>query len=333
MATAIVSVGSRDVLMTEAQRTSAGLNFFPDGLCGVEKSGSDYIFYGGRGNATSGLARVIRCVGTLANPIATSATAIAISGASRDYEAGGCVWKDPNSALQLMAVHCEIWPGGNASLFTTELRLAKSTNGGTSWTNLGVIVTPKDAVTHKDGDGYPIAQRGDYLYTWFEDQLTAAPTDTSLSIARALTSEVIAAANDNTVSTWNKYNAGAWTDLGLGGTSSTLEAGNPGVSWFDVKWNQYTQTLWRVAGDATDSFKMFYQESADGITWTSRTQLNTDAMTYPTLVGTDTDPTVLGQSFYVYYMRMPNGFDWATMEWCRRLVTVSGAARKVAWCR
>jgi hypothetical protein len=332
---AILSVGARETIMTPAQRVTAGVQYFPDGALCARKSGSVYTFFGAQGGVNSGEARVVKAVGTLANPVATSATPIAIStGSGLDYLAGGPVYEDPVSGALLMLAHGETWLSGGGATWTAECRLCKSTDGGDSWTDLGVIIRADDATLNGDMDGFPFVQVGDYWYAYFEDILTG-PTVISFAVARTDMRRAVAAAVSGSTTTWNKYNAGTWTEAGVGGTPTTLEAGNPSTGFADVKWSQFTQTYWRIVTDLSNGSFLYVHESSDGLTWPAKSALTGEKGAYPSIIGVGDDPSIIdGPTFWIYYLHLPDGtFDWTKMELARRLVTVDGSQRKVAWCR
>lgn len=142
---------------------------WPDGTMGILKSGATYTFFA----ANDGQLR--RCVGTLQSPGRCGGSAsIRIEGlkASLNYAGGGPVHRDPTTGTLLMIYHGERWKDASDWLvFHISLGLAKSTDGGATWVDLGEIVTPNitpEAVFARraswdvGGGGYLVI--GDYFY-------------------------------------------------------------------------------------------------------------------------------------------------------------------------
>src|SRR5207237_6343592 len=86
-----------------------------------------------------------RTVGTLEDPTAQDVRDLKIENLSKPYHyaAGGPVYEDRVSGTLLMFYHAEFYtfPPGWLPFFS-ELGLARSTDGGSTWTDLGPIVTP-----------------------------------------------------------------------------------------------------------------------------------------------------------------------------------------------
>lgn len=91
-----------------------------------------------------------------------------------------------------------------------KISLARSVNYGQNWTYLGNIVMPYDVNMNVGGIGVLGASEGgvQYFYITYIDSNASTRGNWHLTVARAPQSEVIAAARNGTVTTWNKFNGG-----------------------------------------------------------------------------------------------------------------------------
>lgn len=328
-----LTVGARETVYTAAERIALDLDVWPDGALTAIKDGANYVFYGpdGRGGVPSPIGRVARTTGTLADPGGSVAfDQISIGGSGWSHVSNGTVYKH-SSGLLLTTYHAEKDQDGEN--FWTNLGLAKSEDDGATWTDLGLIATPNipynasGTNTIDMGGGARLAVNGNYFQIWFKDQM-ADGSYVYIATARALISEVIAAAGSGTVSAWKKYHNGGWTEDGIGGESSPLEPGNPNTGWISVAWNTAASKWFLVGTDLSivgDS-NLYFLESPDGLQWSWRRIIDSEAggTPYPSLIGTGDDPSILGSTFYVYYVYSSDGiFNWSTMDLARRDITVN----------
>jgi hypothetical protein len=308
---------------------------WPDGTMGILKAGATYTFFA----ANDGQLR--RCVGALRNLGSCGGSASIRIGklkASLNYAGGGPVYRDPATGTLLMVYHGERWKDATDWLvFHSSLGLAKSTDDGATWVDLGEIVTPNitpEAVFARraswdvGGGGYLVI--GDHLYVYFRDRMLTGGT-AEIAVARAREADVLeAAVGQHTAAPWRKYHDGTWDEPGLGGRSSPLEASNTLSAWFGVSYNTYLGRYVMVAfGPPWPATNLYWLESVDGLTWTDRKLLVADAnqKVYVTLVGLGDDPRVTDRSFYVYYVSSagaPTGGN-RNMDGvlARRLITLS----------
>src|SRR3954462_8861492 len=79
-----------------------------------------------------------------------------------------------------------------------------------------------------------------------------------------------------------------------------------------------------------DGGDLYYATSANGLSWAPRQPLAVDPgeQFYPTIIGTGSDPTHSGKSFYVYYTDSNKGAwsRWNDAQLRRREVTINTTA-------
>jgi hypothetical protein len=321
-------VGNKEVIYTAAQRTALGLNYWPDGNLGVIPDGNgSYYFYAANGSVAK------RAHGSLTVPGQMGTANCSMTGGETfNYKAGGPIYRDPASGRLLLFYHAEVHPGGDGTKFYSVLGMGISEGAWTSFYDCGRTVQANMSQEQADAmgrivemAGTPYIVKDGYFWVYYRD-LLADGSSVNLCVARALVADVVAAATNHTSAPWQKYYNGAFSEPGLGGLSSPLEAGNPVVRWMDIKWNTYLRKYVMVlagAGAYTDLYIMF---SDDGLNWSARTQIEVEPgeSFYPSLVGTGVDPLELGKSFYVYYTySVAGGWDrWSDAQLARRLITI-----------
>ncbi len=327
-----------------------GLGNWPDGSFGIQRQNDLYTFFaagGGyklaAGGTTRGLGGGInRTTGSLDNPISESVQpGIAIQNLkdTYDYAGGGHFYRDPGTGNLLMFYHAEKWPGGDPTKFYSLLGLALSADGGSTWNDLGAIITPEvqfgGAAMPADMGGAPFVVVGDYLHVYFSDTLASGQRN-FLAVARAPLNDAIKAANAGKVVGWTKYYQGAWSEPGIGGRSSPLETGNPQSRWLDVAYNGYLgKYLLGVGADTVlGSVGIFLAESTDGLSWSNRALIEGELgeSFYTTLVGLGDDPQTLGSQFYAYYSYAPQGRGFlhhSDAFLARRLISYQPGFRKM----
>ena len=320
------SVGSTEVIYSASQRRAKKLNFWPDGNLGVVANGNGtYSFYAANSSTP------MKTNGTLDNP-AKSKQKVTINGLPSgmfSYVAGGPVYQDPASGARLMMYHAEQQSGGN---YSSQLGLALSTDAkGRVFKNLGTIIEPNARLgpggSSVDVGGGSFAVFDNYLQVYYRDYLTDG-TVSQLAVARAPLADLLSNALSGQSTAFTKYFNGGWSEPGRGGLSSALEVGNPSNFWSAVSFNDYldqavmVSSQWQAGGTGPD---LYLATSNDGVNWSPRQPLAIDAgeQMYPSIIGTGSDPTHSGKSFYVYYTDSATGSwnRWNDARLVRRQVT------------
>ena len=316
-------LGPREVIQTPAQRIAAGLQYWPDGLIDARNVSGNYVFYGAQGEQVGQPAHPVRTTGTLTTPYRSPVHQPFTTLQAFNYVAGGPVYRDPQTGMHLMIYHAETYLAG-PTVFTVSLGLAKSTDCGNTWQDLGLILQPQDRTQHCDMNGGTFAVNGTDLFVWHKDRDNIGFKYNC--VAKAELADVLANARAGLTTQFLKWDGTAFTQPGLGGPAVALMPGNPAGGWFSVTWNTFRQKWVMIGVDVTTQpvSNLFWSESPDGIAWSAREVLATGAATYPSLVGTGPNAKITGQTFYVYYMDKPtNAFDWNVMEFSRRLITLN----------
>jgi hypothetical protein len=244
--------------------------------------------------------------------------------ASYTYMGGGPVYQVPagmtGAGNLLLVYHGEL---PYDSLYAV-LGLAASSDNGLHWTDLGEIIRLNQAyATGLDGfeigDGpLVLSPDGKYFYLYFPDWIANGTphttTTTNVSVARALASSVLEAAfgstRQHTVS-FEKFYKGNWhLQPAIGGASTDLNAKSQYQGYLDIHFNSaLTRYVMIISNDTTFA----YAESVDGLNWTLPISLGDQSTiaAYPTAVGLDENPHILGKSFYVYFTHLPtDGTGW-----------------------
>lgn len=320
---------------------------WPDTPLGVIKTVDGYEFFGSDGgqhsrqlwqgewvgNNKSG--SVVTTTGTLDNPLGSRAPqdisisphsdpAVNPNYPSYGYMGGGPVYQVPagmtGAGNLLVTYHAEL---PDDALYAA-LGLAKSTDNGQHWTDLGEIIRLNQAYEvgldgWEIGDGpLVLSPDGKYFYLYFPDWTANgtlhATTTTNVSVARAPVASVLEAAfgsNHPHAVPFEKFYKGSWhLQPGIGGASTDLSPASPFHGYIDI---HYDSALQRYVMIISDDTQFVYAESVDALTWTAPTLLGTfgPIAAYPTAVGLGDDPHILGRSFYVYFTHLPtDGAGW-----------------------
>lgn len=327
-----IIAGERETVLTNQALSDKGLSYWPDGVMGVLRTDADYQFFAGNSRLV-GVAN-----GTLENPISNSAfPEIKIKNLKESftYASGGPVYRDASGML-LMIYHAENDVTLGSETFYSYLGMAKSTDNGNTWIDLGLFITPEivDNISYAEDVGSgPFVIVGDYIYVYFKDTLKMVDTryDVNFAVARAKLVDVVQAARDSdAVVSWSKYYHGAWEEPGLGGRSDPIETGDLPTSNFDVAYDSTTHKFVAIiTGNLNDHMKLYYIESTDGIHWSARqpVDISEGEQVYPTIIGLENDPKSPGASFYVYYLHTPSWqpeIRFSASILARKLITCAG---------
>lgn len=316
-----IIVGPEEVILPNHRKPYS----WPDGNMGIIKSGELFSFFGAADGAPK------RALGTLDNPQAQGVMDLRIEQLKNkyDYAAGGPIYQEPSTGTLLMFYHAErqIVPPGYIP-FYSELGIARSTDGGSTWIDLGPIITIHTPFSSEyfqgsresfDIGGGDYLVIGGYFYVYFRDLIQDGGRHTlvNLAIARARVSDVVdAAVKKSTVIPWTKYFNGAWTEPGMGGRSSPLETDNHDLFWGDVSYNSHLGKYITITpGSPWPATSLYWLESEDGLHWSNYQKIVHESVhnMYVTIVGFGDDTRETGKQFYIYYIRSQlfaqNGVD------------------------
>ena len=313
-------VGSAEPILASERKPYS----WPDGTMGLvrETDGTSYRFFA----ASAGFSVMTK--GSLDDPIRDEIHELKIDGAPARYHyfAGGPIYKSDRSGLLLMFYHSEIYtaPPGWVP-FYSELGLARSTDGGMTWKDLGLVITPHASVTSEyfqishyslDVGWGAYAIVGEYFYLYFTDLIHVGDQfrRVSLAVARAKIEDVLDAAEKGSEGTkWQKFYEGSWTEPGIGGRSSPLNEKdwNSFILMSDVAYSNYLgKYIGIVIGQPWPNTDLYWVESEDGIHWGNYRKLVDDEghNFYATLIGMEHNPHLVDREFFVYYI---NSKDYA----------------------
>ncbi len=219
----VVEVASHQELL------SFNLASWPDSLIGFCKHPTTQEYYGfGFGDAGD----IMRAKFSADGKKITAGIRVPMLDAQGNWlGSGGPVYYDAASGLLLMVTHHEKSDPSNPNFFAhVSLRMAKSTNFGLSWTDLGTIIDhhasdetdPYHALTMGNGGFIIKNEHGvNYMMVYHTD-MQANGTKNQLAVSRAPLQAVIAAAQANTTPVFNKWNGQNWNQPGLKGQSVDL---------------------------------------------------------------------------------------------------------------
>ncbi|OTP72762.1 hypothetical protein [Caballeronia sordidicola] len=242
-----------------------------------------------------------------------------------DYAGAGSVFPAANGTDLLMIYHAEnhlfngVLSSGNP--FYAAIGLARSSDGGVTWTREGEIIGAHDPqlptqTTGGAGALTPSAvESGGYIYVIFRE-IDPQSKVTGFALARA------PIAIDGVPGSWQKYSGGAFSTAGLGGAFTplnvVLDPTVPGdMRQPQVSFNVYLQQFLMVS---VGNGGIYAQTSADLINWTpgvvvlqapvpdSTVNLSTKPPSpfnwYPTIISMDQPSDQMSdQTGYIYYAK------------------------------
>lgn len=192
-----------------------------------KQSGSDFYTF-----AADGKLGTVKAVGPITNLAATSSVVSMGALAGFDYRGGGPVMKFTGSDNDLaMIVHLEKFPAGGATKFYSSYGVAKTTNGGTSWSQLGQFLTPAhtydaaETTNQQDvGSGtIVVSLDGLYYKLLFREYVDSTLTNSYQSVARCSIASFNTAIAAGTVPTFDKWQGGStWGGTNTGTNLTTM---------------------------------------------------------------------------------------------------------------
>lgn len=204
----------------------------------------------------------------------------------------------------LSFIHMENYggSGGSGHVGRTRIGLGWSTDGGDTYTFLGVIIIPYSDPENHNIQGIPYFIKDGWFYIFFHDSK-------GLTSARAPVIEVISAAQSGNVSEWFKLTKQGFSSPGLGGDSSRI--GIDGISHTDAACNMKNFKCYLILSkqnwDGAGSWIKIY-ETIDAITWKFIKTIVNEAdiglglgYQYATIINEDgKDNSIIGNAFYIY---------------------------------
>jgi hypothetical protein len=269
-------LGSPEVVADDVLRRAAGRTYWPDGTLGFARgSDGDVRCWAPDGRL------LLRPDGS--GPVEGPPTRV-LTGPHRiqatrdpaDYASGGPVL-DVGDGVLAMVWHGEEHVGGDPEDFWGFLGLARSTDGGETFHDLGRILTPHirasspRRVLHVEVGGGSCALDDDgHLRVYYRDTLdtgSSAPA-LGLSAARVPWDDLVAAVHDGRAPDLHKRHDGTWSQPGLGGEADDLLP--KGVSlprWFDVVRHDGVGWLMVGTGGLAVDWAYVVRTSDDGLEW------------------------------------------------------------------
>jgi autotransporter-associated beta strand protein len=228
---------------------------------------------------------------------------------------------DNGSGTLIGIIHREDF---SANLGFFAIGLAKSTDGGANWKYLGDIVRPygNNAVgnfSYSNIGGVPYLIVGDYMYVYFNEHTTADSTGHKrLAVARALTSDIMAAAATNSVPVFYKYAGGVWTQNGLTGLADNIiPNGDSAHTNFSVSEDFHSDAaycaplgMYLITVQTQSRSQLLLFTSTNGLDWGNETVVDYApgySQPYSTFASLNADASndchVVGNEFYLIYPR------------------------------
>jgi hypothetical protein len=333
---------------------------WPDSPLGVVKVNEGRYWFMGSGADMSGSPGFVQGTldhlvsGNLVysvSPVLDSKTKRPIVPERYTYAGSGPFYVEPRSGWFIQFTHLENTFGNaqqqNVGPYYTSLGLTVSKNRGKTWHFVCEIVRPIvsfsdfKAYVQKDssapwldvgaGSHVVVDDKGiPYFYVYFADYPYPAGSNCHLAVARAKVADVVSAVAKGECVAWKKYYKNGWDEPAIGGKSSPVESGHAPIDiQVDVKYNSYLKQYILASGSIKEiPGYLELTTSKDGIHWAPRTRVaesltpdyQQSVIVYPSIIGSDSDPTIPGKTFYIYSTK--HSFETDLLEVTRRKITL-----------
>lgn len=207
------------------------------------------------------------------------------------------------------------------------MAIASSADEGLTWTDLGTIITGRDASQHTgitgEGDCTMADPHDGYLYAY-----CLRNSDGQTIAARAPASDP---------SVWHKYYEGGWTEPGLGGNATAVGFVGPGVGYLGEQHGLAAVTVDPWFGGvrlslSTDMVSFVDLEAPlldiDGSDW--HRPADTALVAYASIVNPQTGGNEVDRHFLLSYIYVPAGQGFGSRYLVQQDVTLSVEDKPVA---
>jgi hypothetical protein len=305
------------------ERRSAGLEHWVDGTLGIDRHGGRTLAVAPNGPF---LARHDLDAGGFISGLLDARQRIEGLPADVDHASGGPLHRDADSGLLLLTYHGETFRDADPTDYYSFIGLAASHDDGVTFRDLGRVVTswldehdPGRPRPVDLGSGGHIEHDGWFTLHFQDRGILHSRRD--LSVARARTADVVAAALDGGVPDFTKFFDGGWCEPGLGGRSDELLPGlRRRVLWSDAavveRLGCHLLVVSQVA-EVRGSVAYWQQSislSADGIHWSdpvALTEPEPAEMLYITVDSGGPDQhRIEGDEFFLYRVRSTARWRW-----------------------
>lgn len=330
------------VVVGRNERRSAGLEHWVDGTLGVDRHGGRTLVVAPNGPY---LSRHDLGANGFISGLLEARQRIQGLPADVDHASGGPLYRDPVSGVLVLVYHGETFRNADPTDYWSFIGLAASYDDGETFNDLGRVVSSW-LDEHDPGRPRPVdvgsgghSVHDGWFHLHFQDR-GILHSRRDLSVARARTDDVVAAALEGTVPAFTKYFDGRWCQPGLGGRSDELLPGlRRRVVWSDAAWSdvlsRHVLVVSQVARmeDDVAHWQQSVSLSLDGAHWSEPTPVGTPEpaeMLYVTIDSGGMDQhRIEGDEFFLYRVRSTSRWRWddARLERLTVRIIADGAVR------
>ena len=316
-------VGPAEVVVTAEERRRAGLDHWVDGTMGFHRRNGRTLVVAPNGPV---LSRHDLSAGGFLDGLLAPSEPIRGLPDDVDHASGGPLYETPDGEL-LLLYHGERFRNGDHRDFWSFLGLARSSDGGRTFEDLGPVVT-SDVVEEDPDRPTPVELgaggllvRDGWFDVYFQDR-SATVIRRHLALARAPLDDVLDAVRSGRTPVLRKYHAGRFDEPAIGGRSDELLPGpRYGVAWSDVAYLEGLGCVAMVYSAAVAfvgrqvRWNHFVVLSRDGLRFGKVHALHEDAppgeMLYVTVdSGGPLQRHVTGDRFWIYAVRSWSAYRW-----------------------